>query len=518
MSTLDVLQGSVSPIPGDSSHSDVGKVAPEIASNPQRLNRSSIAPEPGRPILRQAPPPPSTPPGTLIHDRSAEKLPTEAVKIHLSESPQPSGSPDPLEGRLEELARDVKYYKANRRKAESKGNEKELKQQVKQLERELQIAKRLQKGVKGVASKAATNEFHREYGVSSGAPESDVKQKAAGVHEQAREAVEDSRQEVKVAKQKLDDFRSRQRSTRRLENGLSGLQKSAESFNTRVTSGSLDSVRDHNREIRTLEGELSHAKAASNGAAKLLKSERKASEQGLELQGFRDQVEDVRSRANTEVNRLKQEIAIIKDSRKSASKREKHEKVELKKAEQFAKRQRKVLEQQKKEVRREAVAEKKKARQQPVQQQIQPERTRTDSLTPRTVAQAKRAAVAGAAKGDTARLVRMEKKDMKAFLSGVKPQSMSVAQLERAISTMRTPGDYKQVIANIGASGLSHDEQIRLRSNVSTALATFVKSESNVQKIDNRFVAHVMFGNSAAESELLSNYSKTVNQIKLKLG
>lgn len=516
MPTLDALQGTVLPIPGDSGRSDAGKVSPEIASNPGRLNRSSIEQAPGRPILRQAPPPPTTPSDTLIHDRSAEKLPTEAVKTHLSESPQPSGSSDPLEGRLEELARDVKYYKANRRKAESKSSEKELKQQVKQLERELHVAKRLQKGTKEIASKAATNEFHRDYGISD-ASESDVKQKAAGVHEDACEAVEDSKQEVKVAKKKLDDFRSRQRSIRRLDNGLNGLQRSAENFNTKTPSGLLDSVRDHNREIRALEGDLSRAKAVSNGAVKLLKSERKASEQGIELQGFRDQVEDVRSRAGNEVNRLKREIAIMKDSRKSASKREKHEKAELKKAEKFAERQRKVLEQQKKEVRREALAEKKKAKQQPVQQQVQPERVRTDTLAPRTVVQAKKAAVAGA-EGDTARLVRMERKDMKAFLSGVRPQKMTVAQLEHAISTMRTPGDYKQVIANISASGLSRDEQVRLRSNVSTALATFVKSEGNVRKIDNRFVAHVMFGNSSAESELLDNYSKTVNQIKLKLG
>lgn len=325
MATINSHPGAVTSIQGGARQPDTGRASPDSATNPERLNRTSITPEKGKAMLSKAPSLSSIPERSSIQARKAERLPADKVKTQLPDT-RSQASSDSLEGNLEELARDVKYFRNNRRKAESKGSENDYKQQVQQLDRELQVVRRLKKNVKDIARMPAMADYSFIENPGSG-----IASQAHGVLRDARAAVTEAKQELAEARDKLSTFKSRQRSTRRLHKAFRSLQKSVLTFN-KESSGSLNSVRDHTRHLRSLNNQLSHAKAVLSGSGKLLQSERKASERGVELPGFREQVQEVYSQADSEVNRLQQEIATVKDSRSSAKQREKQEKAELKKA------------------------------------------------------------------------------------------------------------------------------------------------------------------------------------------
>ena len=330
MATINSHQEAVTSIQGGARQPDTGRASPDSATNPERFNRSSITPEKGTAMLRQAPSLSSIPQQSSIQERKAERLPADKVKTQLPAT-RSQASSDSLEGNLEELARDIKYFRSNRRKAESKGSENDYKQQVQQLDRELQVVRRLKNSVKDIARMPAMADYSFIENPGSG-----LASQAHGVLKDARAAVTEAKQELAEAREKLSAFKSGQRSTRRLHKAFQSLQKGVLTFNKEQPSGSLNSVRDHTRHLRLLDNQLSHARAVLSGSEKLLQSERKASDRGVELPDFREQVQEMHSQADSEVSRLKEEITTIRNSRKSAKQRERQEKTELKKAKQQA--------------------------------------------------------------------------------------------------------------------------------------------------------------------------------------
>ncbi|MET4696514.1 hypothetical protein [Endozoicomonas lisbonensis] len=341
MATINSHPGAVTSIQGragqeNARQSDTGRASSDSATNSERFNRSGITPEKGKAMLRMAPSQSSIPKQSSIQERKAERLPADKVKTQLSDTRSEDSSAS-LEGNLEELARDVKYFRNNRRKAESKGSENEYKRQIQQLDRELQVVRRLKNNVKDIAKMPAMADYSFIENPGSG-----IASQAHEVLRDARAAVTEAKQELAEAKEKLSVFKSGQRSTRRLHNAFRSLQKSVLTFN-QEPSGSLNSVRDHTRHVRSLDSQLSRAKAILSGSEKLLQSERKASARGIELPGFREQVQKVHSQADSEVNRLKQEITTAKDSRKSAKQQEKQEKAELRKAKRQARQEEQAI-------------------------------------------------------------------------------------------------------------------------------------------------------------------------------
>lgn len=530
MPTLTTNHSPITPLSGGSDRvgQDSHSIQPE-ATNSARLNRSKITAEPGKPILRKAPPPPSPVPGTSVSERKSSVLPGNEVKTFISEARQPSA--DPLADKLEELARDVRQLRNQRPKASSKNSERGFKEQMSQLESSLNQAKKLQRGVTKAVWKVDREKTIEDLSFSryEGSVSKSTTEKLSS---EARQMVEELRQEVSEAKQLHKQFESRTRSTKRIHNAFNALKKGRAQFHELKPASPLNTTKDHSGHIRGLEKQLHHAKSVHSGAERLLRTALIASQQGLNLDELKSDTENIRTEASSEVERLKKEIAITRDSKKGASRREAKERAETKKAKRFAQAQKKTFEKMEKQAKREAKAEQRQIDQQLKNDAIQDaelQRKRGSKLTPTTEREVRKASVdsikreranrtkarAEARKTNTVSAVRQEQVHMPTFLAGIKGKRMSVDRLEDMIWSIRKPNDFKQAIANIQASGLDTNTQVRLRSLVSSALNGFVKNESNVRKIDNQFVAHVMYGDSTPE--VLANYEKTVRRLAQRL-
>ena len=89
---------------------------------------------------------------------------------------------------------------------------------------------------------------------------------------------------------------------------------------------------------------------------------------------------------------------------------------------------------------------------------------------------------------------------MRAFLKGVKPEKgMSFDALEKSMGSMKGMAAYKQVLANIGASSLSVDEKIKLRSFLSASLLGAMKDPEKFKSFTPEFIEHIMFGGTIEE-------------------
>ena len=509
----------------------VGQDSPSVlseADNPARLNRSRIIVEPGKPVIRKAPVLSFSAPDTRIYERSLSALPKGKVKTYVSEARQPPLAP--LTDKLEELSRDIRQHRSNHPGVQKAGSEHESKKQVSDIEKSLQEAESLQKKVRNAVWQVEKGKTSDEPGVTTceGSISRSRTEKASS---EARQLVEELKQELTAAKKQLKGFESRTRSTRRIHRTLSTLQKGQAEFHE-VKPGLLTSSKEHSKHIRVLEKQLHHASSVHSGAERLLDNERTLSQRGLHLEGIRSKAENIRNKASSEIVRLKKEISTLKGSRKSAARREAKEKAETKKAKRFAQAQKRAFEKMEKQSEREVRAEQRAIDQQLKQDAVQDakmQRKRGAKLAPTTEKKSGRAAIEGvqrerisqakvkaeARKASTRRAVRQEKVHMPTFLAGIKGKRMSVDRLEDMIWSMRTPQDFKQAIANIQASGLDSKTRTRLRSLVGAALNGFVKNEINVRQIDNQFVAHVMFGDSMPE--VLANYEKTVQRLAQKL-
>lgn len=529
MPTLPTHQSPIAPDLGspDKIRQEPPSSLPE-ATNPARLNRSKITQEPGKAVLRKAPPPPSPAPETQVSDRKSSVLPKDQIKTYVSEAQLPPS--DPMADKLEALSRDIKQKLQRLPKAEKKGSEKEFKQQISQIEKSLQNAKSLQREARNTVWQIDRDKTFEEIG--AGRYEGNVsKSQTEQISSEAKELVEELRHELIEAKKQLKGFESRVRSTKRLHRVLSTLQKGRDEFHE-VNPGLLTSSKEHSKHIRVLEKQLHHASSVHSGAEKLLKTGRTASQQGLKLEDVRTEAESIRNEAATEIKRLKKEISNVKGSKESAVRREAKEKADTKQSRRFARAQKKVFEKMEKQAKREARTEQRNIDLQLKKDAVQDaelQRKRGEKLAPTTEKEARRSTVEAVKRGRTARAkakaqarkvstnsaVRQEKVHMSTFLAGIRGKRMSVDRLEDMIWSIHTPKDFKQAIANIQASGLDDKTQVRLRSLVSAALNGFVKNESNVRQIDNQFVAHVMFGDS--KPEVLANYEKTVQRLAQKL-
>ncbi|UYM18690.1 hypothetical protein [Endozoicomonas euniceicola] len=206
MATINNFQGAVAPVPGDSGRKDTGQISPEKASNPGRLNRSSIIRQRVGAIIRRATRSPSPPKQTPIQERKAEQLPAEAVKAQMS-GPGAKASASSMESKLDKLGQDVQQFRANRQKAENKDSKPAHKQQIQQLKAELKAAKSLQKN----AEAFARLEAGADYGFNK-MPGEYVRQKAPNVLSEAQSAVKEAKQELSEAGAKLKAFKPDQHS------------------------------------------------------------------------------------------------------------------------------------------------------------------------------------------------------------------------------------------------------------------------------------------------------------------
>lgn len=76
---------------------------------------------------------------------------------------------------------------------------------------------------------------------------------------------------------------------------------------------------------------------------------------------------------------------------------------------------------------------------------------------------------------------------------------MDTQALEKAMENLSKPNDYRQVLADITASGLNVKEQLRLRSNLSACLLGAMKDPEKFKQFDRGFIEHIMFGDSMVE-------------------
>ncbi|AMO58643.1 hypothetical protein GZ77_17925 [Endozoicomonas montiporae] len=109
------------------------------------MNRSKITRHRGQAMIRRGIRSGSAPQQTSILKRKAPQPPAEAVKAKKSRP-----APNSADKQLTQLMKGVEHFRANRNKAENKGSEKELQQQVHTLTQELKFANNLKESIKDI--------------------------------------------------------------------------------------------------------------------------------------------------------------------------------------------------------------------------------------------------------------------------------------------------------------------------------------------------------------------------------
>lgn len=511
-----LTSGSIGPIQPGSPGQQPDKVSGQEALNPQRLNRSSIAPTEGQNHFGNGA---AGVRGDQKHlpEFDIETVPGDQVKSYLSEEGEKKSG---FESKVNQVRKEVEDYKKPPVKHESRQSKSQLQVQLKDAESALSGAKKIKREAHKLAENGLVSDSLRSAGLGGGDP-SPVERHATRTFSEASQLVESWSQEVKYLKGALKANKKARTAEGKLEAGIRSLEESVQGLREKIVQPKAETKKEFGKHIRSLEKAISKAELAIKQGKRLDKrADAGAKAHGLDVSDLKQRSSQSVQTAQSELRKLKNDLSIAKDQRRSISKRAALEKKEQQKVRAHEKAQKRALRKAERELVREAKAFRKSAgetlKKDAVQDKAIQDKHRelgkktSTAPSPEAVHKEKQAAVTGAREGHERAKSLAKKfpplkpvKDMRPFLTGVKPASdLSEKGIVDSFSDLKTEADYKKALVSIGASKLGLKEKTRLRSNLSSALLGAIKNEKKFENLNRNLIEHVMFGDSMNEIQM----------------
>ncbi|KEQ16405.1 hypothetical protein [Endozoicomonas numazuensis] len=499
-----ISQAGIYPTLPKTSGTDSAPVTPQKAENPGRLNRDSLTTVDPKVSLNNGSLEPSRLSGSSFSDHDIQVVSPEDVENKLPSEPSRE---EQLFAKASDVRERISLEGSQSKPRVDRSSKESLATALKEANSSLKEAKKLQSEAHSLAKEGVLEENLLDAGLggkqmttaerhaSWAARESD---QLVSSRKQDVKALELAQKELKTEKKKAEkaDKKAHQ-ALERLQKDASSLGRSVSKIRSKVVAAKDQSSKRLGAELKSLERALKKADAlATHGQKLLATADAKQMKHGVSVESVRSVVQHHVADAKAESTRLEGEIASLKKKVKSAKRAEN----EGKKAQKGIDRQ---LKQQK---RMEQEAAKRKP--EPARNASSKEASQKKEETPSVNSQ-RTVAVAEEDKSKTAELksrksrlrkLQPGKTQMRAFLRGITPhKGKSTQALEKAMGDLRKPNDYRQVLADIGASGLDVDEKVRLRSNLSARMLGAMKDPGQFKYFDPEFIEHIMFGNSMVE-------------------
>ncbi|WP_252177501.1 hypothetical protein [Endozoicomonas sp. 4G] len=486
-----ISQAGISPTLPKTSGMDSAPVTRQEADNPGRLNRQSITTVDPKVRLNNGSLEPSRLSGKSLSEFDIQAASPGDVKKLLPSGPSRE---DQLLFRVSDVRKRISLERSKVRPSVDKSSKDALTAALKNANKSLKEAKGLQSEAHNLAKQGVLEENLLELGLG-GKRMTRAESEAFSAAQDADQLVNTRKQEVKGLERAQKDLKAEQKKAakadkkahqalERLQKETLSLGRSVAKICSKVVKAKDQSSKGLGEELKSLQRALKKANGvASHGEKLLAKADEKQMKHGIDTAPIKTLVTNRISEAKTEAKRLEVEVASLKEKVKSARKSEKAKK-QAQKAIDSTIRQQERAEKQ---------ASRKKTRL-PEKTQSREKRLNKDETVTHIPSDK-----ASFSPSEPLPL-KPGKTQMRAFLKGITPhKGMDTQALEKAMENLSKPNDYRQVLADITASGLNVKEQLRLRSNLSACLLGAMKDPEKFKQFDRGFIEHIMFGDSMVE-------------------
>ncbi|MRI33104.1 hypothetical protein EOPP23_08920 [Endozoicomonas sp. OPT23] len=489
------------------------------ADNPGRINRHSITEHQAPSQLKSARLYPALDSKSLSQYGITSQAPSD-VKVHLTPAaPVPErlsqeesimfGRADRLIGRIETEQRKGGYEPQVR-------SEGAFEVQVSQARDNLKQAKNLLNQASGLDKSAALNMNLRSAGLggnelspAGGQAEAAIIAATELVH-QRKDELEQAKGELRALKKRLSMEAKANEKSRKSEDKLNRragtLKADVGTIRKGIKEAEGKSSKAIGKELASVEAALKKAKSVQSSANKLLGGiQRESGKHGFGADALTAETKKQRAAAGSEVEKLKQEVAVLKTKRKAAQRQEKKEQRE-------AKVEQKAMDQ--------AYRKANQDFDKPTANKSAPDEKK--ETTPPTPTSERVLARGGAVRRKTGTkpqekesitALQPDRANVAEYVRGITPsKKLGFGDIDRSISSVREIREYKQVLADIRASKLSLSAKQELRGHLSAALLGAMKDPAKFKHMTPKLIEHVMYGYT--KDDIAAEYPKAVEREK----
>ncbi|WP_062261602.1 hypothetical protein [Endozoicomonas arenosclerae] len=501
-----ISQSGIYPTLPKTTGTDSAPVTPQKAENPGRLNRDSLTTVDPKVSLNNGSLEPSSLSGSSLSDHDIQVVSPEDVEKKLPSEPSRE---EQLFSKASDIRERVSLAGSRARPRVDRSSKDALASALKDANSSLKEAKKLQSEAHSLAKQGVLEENLLDSGLG-GKRMTTAERHASWAASEADHLVSTRKQEVKDLEQAQKDLKTEKKKAakadKRAQQALHSLQKDASSLGrsvpkicSKVVAAKDQSSKRLGEELKSLERALKKANAlATHGEKLLVKADEKQMKHGIDATSVRTVVQHHVSEAKTEAARLEVEVASLKKKVKSARKSEKESRHAQREIDKSIKQQERTERQS--VGKKSKPSEKTNVRDETQPKDVKPKDEEKQPEASQPPVKKTKATKKGRAKPKGLPALDPSKTQMRAFLKGVTPnKGMSARALEKSIDDVRRPNDYRQTLADIGASGLDVNEKLRLRSNLSAAMLGAMRDPEQFKYFDKPFIEHIMFGNSMVE-------------------
>ncbi|MCW7552231.1 hypothetical protein NX722_06130 [Endozoicomonas gorgoniicola] len=496
-------------------------LSPDVSPSPVKNTHASsinryVRPAAGKRIKRPAPPPPdSTEPKTLSQRQTA-KLPDDQVKTILPRpqsaiqpNAEPSSQERQLSSKLDALNNRLEQINKKPIEVQDKKTVSEHKSQIKTLNAQVKSARSTVSDLHGLIKEMETTQPP----VSQ-----NVIMRAKGKALTARNTLTTTEFKLKDAKAKLAFFNYKNKQQSELSKKHQHLQHDFDHLKANIDTNATSS-KAHKVIVKFFEKQVSIAKSALNNADKLIKAENKAHENKVDMgDTFRNDVQNIQTDIkNRKLPQLTRELKRAKKNLYEARHREDN----IKKQEIQQKKEQKTLKTAQKKANEQQKANQEKTNQQPQQTETgkrptPPQQQRQEAVTATQTNQQPGTANDSRYKN----IVKGMPLRMQSFLKGTEGMPATYRPLKTVMGMAKTPNDFKQALADIQesvkTSTIDRQTAARLRTELCQMVAKKMTDPNFVNKIDNTFARHMMYG--PHQETMLDNYATSVQELANRAG
>ena len=502
----DILQAGVYPTLPKTTGTDSAPVTPQKAENPGRLNRDSLTRIDPKINLNSGSLEPSRLSGSSLSDHDIQVVSPEDVEKKLPSEPSRE---EQLFAKASDIRERISLDGSKSRPRVDRNSKDALSAALKDANTSLKEARMLQSEAHSLAKQGTLEENLLDAGLG-GKRMTTAERHASWASGESDQLVSTRKQEVKdleLAQKELKTEKKKaakadkkaHQALERLQKDASSLGKSVPKIRSKVVAAKDQSSKRLGEELKSMERALKKANALTTHGEKLLvAADEKQMKHGIDTSPVRSVVQHHVSEAKTEAARLEVEVASLKQKVKSARKSETEGRKAQKEIDKNIKQQERAERQA--SLKKTRSSEKTTIRDEAPQKDVKPKAEKKQTEASEPLVKKTKATKKTKVSQSGLRPLNPSNTQMRAFLKGITPhKGMSVQALEKSIGHVRRPNDYRQALADIGASGLDVNEKVRLRSNLSAALLGAMKDSEQFKYFDPEFIEHIMFGNSMVD-------------------
>ncbi len=505
MSQSSISQAGISPTLPKTSGTDSAPLIRQEAENPARLSRDSIIGVDLSVSLNNGSLEPSGLSGKSLSEFDIQAASPDDVKKKLPSGPSRE---EQLLSKVSNVREKISWEGSKARPKVDRSSKDALTAALKEANESLKEARKLKSEAHSLARQGVLEENLLELGLGG--------KRMTGAESEAFYAARESDQLVSTRKHEVKDLERAQKDLKaeqkkaakagkkarqaleRLQKELLSLGKSVPKIRSKVIAAKDQSSKRLGEALKSLQRAQKKANALTVHGEKLLaKADEKQVKHGIDAEAVKTLIKQHISDARAEAKQLQLEVALLKEKVKSARESEKAKKQEQREIDRSLRQQKKAEKQASRK--KTGPPEKTQSREEPLKKHEaskvaepiigEQKQTVTRILSDKV-----------SFKSSEQPPLKPSGTEMRAFLKGITPhKAMSIQALEKSMDNLRNPSDYRQVLADILASGLVFGEKVRLRSNLSACLLGAMKDPEKFKLFNREFIEHIMFGDSMDE-------------------